>query len=329
MNSILQAQFQRVESALNNLIDSISSYNPSPSAASALIEADDELTQGLEQLTTHQSNHATLVRLRHASAALSERITNVLTVLANTRAEVLSTPATTFPKDSRDVPYEDLLTYAKKISKFTTVPPNLRSSVAAAAAAAAAGAPQPASSSSSASSPPPRDDEQRQQQQQQEQEQGGETGQDAEEQPRGEADTPMEIEERGIAVVASVAAEEEPRQEMRPAVAVVGHAFTPWPADDKIRRGALARIQGMFEAGEDPSLVVVVGGGMMVEGDESMAAGREERQVRDDLVETRRPLDDTVDREMTTSTQRREPVPVREEKPAVFGGLDLYDPDED
>ena len=48
MNAILQAQFQRVETALNTLIDSITSYNPSPQAAVALIDADDELSKGLE-----------------------------------------------------------------------------------------------------------------------------------------------------------------------------------------------------------------------------------------------------------------------------------------
>lgn len=49
MDAILQAQFQRVETALNSLIDSISAYTPSPVDALALIEADDELSRGLEQ----------------------------------------------------------------------------------------------------------------------------------------------------------------------------------------------------------------------------------------------------------------------------------------
>lgn len=49
MNAILQSQFQRVEAALNTLIDSIAAYTPSPSAAVALIEADDELSKGLER----------------------------------------------------------------------------------------------------------------------------------------------------------------------------------------------------------------------------------------------------------------------------------------
>ena len=38
-----------METALNTLIESISSYNPSIQAAVALIEADDELSKGLEK----------------------------------------------------------------------------------------------------------------------------------------------------------------------------------------------------------------------------------------------------------------------------------------
>jgi len=49
MNAIIQSQLDRVETALNTLIDSISSYNPSPAAALTLVSADDDLTEGLER----------------------------------------------------------------------------------------------------------------------------------------------------------------------------------------------------------------------------------------------------------------------------------------
>jgi hypothetical protein len=49
MDVILDDQFQKVETALNTLIDSITTYNPSTTAAAHLIAADEELTQGLEQ----------------------------------------------------------------------------------------------------------------------------------------------------------------------------------------------------------------------------------------------------------------------------------------
>lgn len=49
MNATLQSQLDRVESSLNTLIDSITTYNPSVPAAIDLLSADDELTKGLEQ----------------------------------------------------------------------------------------------------------------------------------------------------------------------------------------------------------------------------------------------------------------------------------------
>lgn len=236
----------------------------------------------LNTVATHQSNHARLVRLRQTSTALSEQITQVLTVLANTRAEVLSTPSSnTFPqKDSRDVPYDDLLSYAKKISKFT-VPPTTT------AAPHRQQSQQQHTSSSSSSSSSPRDDGQQ------------------DEQPRDAG------EEKSVAV-AGLSAEQRSGPTVRHAA-----AWIPWPADDTIRRGALARIQGMLDAGEDPG---------MVAGEERAESGREQRQVQGGQEEERqsepsRPVERDV-------TRRSEPIRV-EEKPAVFGGLDLYDPDED
>lgn len=51
MDALLDARFQRVESALNTLIDSIASYNPSQSAVLDLVAADEDLSRGLEQRT--------------------------------------------------------------------------------------------------------------------------------------------------------------------------------------------------------------------------------------------------------------------------------------
>lgn len=49
MNTTIQAQLDRVETALNTLIESIASYNPSIPAANALLAADDDLNKGLKQ----------------------------------------------------------------------------------------------------------------------------------------------------------------------------------------------------------------------------------------------------------------------------------------
>lgn len=55
MNTIIQAQLDRVETALNILIESIASYNPSIPAANALLAADDDLNKGLKQCMNKSS----------------------------------------------------------------------------------------------------------------------------------------------------------------------------------------------------------------------------------------------------------------------------------
>lgn len=52
MNELLDARFSRVEVALETLIKSISTYNPSPSTANNLVAADAELNQGLQYRTS-------------------------------------------------------------------------------------------------------------------------------------------------------------------------------------------------------------------------------------------------------------------------------------
>jgi hypothetical protein len=52
MDAILDRRFENVEAALNTLIDSITTYNPSTSAAASLVAADEELNQGLEMRKT-------------------------------------------------------------------------------------------------------------------------------------------------------------------------------------------------------------------------------------------------------------------------------------
>ena len=63
MNIIIQAQLDRVETALNALIESIASYNPSVPTANALLAADDDLNKGLKQRMNKPSrSHKTLLQ---------------------------------------------------------------------------------------------------------------------------------------------------------------------------------------------------------------------------------------------------------------------------
>lgn len=92
-------------------------------------------------------------------------------------------------------------------------------------------------------------------------------------------------------------------------------AFVPWPTEEVIRRGALAQIQVMLEQGVDPS---------------SVPAAVEEATKEEGMIEIteEKEVVDNVRRESTFASTTR-PEVRQEEKPAVFGGLDLYDPDDE
>ncbi|TRX88214.1 hypothetical protein FHL15_010903 [Xylaria flabelliformis] len=123
MNKQLDACFDRVEKALGTLIDSIAKYNPSTNQVQELGNADVELTKGLKDLQTHQSNYQRIQDLRASTARYDAQIKDTLRLLANTRKELVNASATIFPEGpSHEIRYDELLSYARRISK-TTIPP--------------------------------------------------------------------------------------------------------------------------------------------------------------------------------------------------------------
>ena len=197
------------------------------------------------------------------------------------------------------MPYKEVLAYAKKISKFT-VPPTFRV------------APPPPQEQSS---PKQKDEEQR-----------GENNGVVE---PSSATTDKEVDDgkgagEGIAI-ASLPAEESQRMNL-----TATFSFVPWPTEDTIRRGALARIQGMVEAGLDPATstgLEVVQQQQQEQGGEDRGVEEEQRgtEVRDQRSMPIIPKSSQAND--TAGAKAR--MDVKEEKPTVFGGLDLYDPDEE
>ncbi len=61
MDKIIDGQFLRVEKALSTLINSIASYNPSPQLAIDLVNADHELSKGLELCMLYLTDHREIV----------------------------------------------------------------------------------------------------------------------------------------------------------------------------------------------------------------------------------------------------------------------------
>ena len=272
MDTILQTQFSRIESGLKTLIESIAAYNPSIPAASALLAADDELKSGLKQLAIHQDNHARIQQLRAEIDQRNENITATLRSIAATRTDLLKTQTSLPAKDKRKVEYEEVLGYAKRISRFT-VPPNFR-------------LPIPAKSAPSVIVNGNGD--------------GGDVTMNEEEQA-------AEGEKEGRGTDALEDAEKDwldPLKQM---------PWVPWVSDQVLRSGALAEIQAMVEKGEDPETML----------DSDTNGGGEEK---DDGGESMEGIQLEATRSADTAKRR---VERREEKPKVFAGLDLYDPDED
>lgn len=246
MDSFVDARFERVEKALATLIESITKYTPQTPQAVELASADRELTNGLLDLQTHQNNHLRILALQAASDALDAQIRDTLRLLWNTRKDITSTHVTKFPDGpSYDVNWEELLGYARRISKTTLPAPSI---LAAAAAASNGGdpgaesvgeiagdavntpnttaAPTPAPGAATplgngAATPAPQSQSQQQQSQQQ----------------------PSTQQTNGTAL---------PDEWARFLDPLTDQTFYPWPTEEKIRMGALASIQALLDQGIDP-----------------------------------------------------------------------------
>ena len=91
--------------------------------------------------------------------------------------------------------------------------------------------------------------------------------------------------------------------------------FVPWPDERLIKLGALGRIQAMLENGQDPAVF----------GPPEVGEGEPDEILKDteiDNVGATAPVEPTKTQEAPTREVQAE------QKPKVFGGLDLYDPDD-
>ncbi|MCJ1461738.1 hypothetical protein MMC07_000337 [Pseudocyphellaria aurata] len=293
MEAVLQTQLDRVEKALTTLIDSIASYNPSIIAANDLLAADDELNNGVKQLAIHQANHARIIHLRETTDTLNQKITTNLTLLVDVRKELLATPATVFSGGPRNVPYTELLDYAKRISRYT-VPPTFRPPVPIAKSSDAAQS-QPADSSSINGVPA--------EQPSQAPPAASPSGQD-----QGEGIGVSSLDQKEVQWL-------DPLNQI---------PFVPWPSEEVIRQGALAQLQVMLEHEVDPSSITTRAGDEVKEGpmrDAMAAKNSGGTAAYGGVPDNAKPE--------SRGGPPGQPAEKREEKPMVFGGLDLYDPDDD
>lgn len=236
MDKQIDARFERLDKSLTTLIDSIAKYNPTISQGNDLIAAEAELSKGLEELQTHQQNHATLERLRAKTSKLDGQIKDTLVVLAKTRKELRDTTATIFSEGPNNpINYTELLAYAHRISK-TTLPRSIATngnilppadsgvkpdSGTETAATTPGDTPNGVASTSSSSNP-----------------------------PNGEP-----ISQQTVTSVTTTSLPEQLSTHLNP---LANADFIPWPTEENIRQGALATLayladKGISAEGYDPA----------------------------------------------------------------------------
>ncbi|PFH61913.1 hypothetical protein XA68_15786 [Ophiocordyceps unilateralis] len=238
MDKRIDSRFERLEKALSSLVDSVTKYHPSVAQAEELQAADTQLFLGLEEVQIHQNNHLLIQQLRRTSSALDAQIRDTLTSLATTRKDIVSTQTTKFSSEpTYPVVYDELLAYARRISK-TTLPP-------AATLLAASPSPETQTQTPAAADPPP--------------------------QPPSAVTPSARTPSRTESPVANgtstqLASLEQAAQQQTSASQntslpegmsqylnpLSGQVFFPWPLEDKIRSGALASYQILVEQGIDP-----------------------------------------------------------------------------
>ncbi|KAI0016381.1 vitamin-D-receptor interacting mediator subunit 4-domain-containing protein [Xylariomycetidae sp. FL0641] len=251
MDKQLDGCFDRVERALGTLIDSIAKYNPSANQVHELCKIDETFTKGLRDLQTHQSNYRRIQDLRAQTTSFDEQIKDTLRLLASTRKELYGAPATVFPAGPNyDINYDELLSYARRISK-TTIPPAgaMNSLEALRAEAAAANANNPITTETAATTPAAA---------------GTPNGmQSASATPAATANTAQASFDTASAQATPLGSsnpQQQPQQPSSGAPALPEHLqqhlnphagtlFEPWPSEAQVRQGAVATLAWMAEQG--------------------------------------------------------------------------------
>ncbi|UNI13272.1 hypothetical protein JDV02_000029 [Purpureocillium takamizusanense] len=270
MDKYIDGRFERLEKALSNLIDSVAKYHPSVSQAEELKAADTELGKGLEQVQTHQRNHLRILRLRQTSAALDTQIKDTLTSLAEARRGIVTTRTTTFPREPNyPIAYEELLSYARRISK-TTLPPAATINAATALATVPASPEGQTPAANDSQTPAAVTPSARTPSRTQSPAPNGALSQAPLSEPPTQQTTALSM---------NTSLPEGMSQYLNP---LSGQLFFPWPLEDKIRSGALASYQILAEQGIDPK------GYDPVTEEERKRKDEEERRVKEEQEQKER-----------------------------------------
>ncbi|KAF6815291.1 mediator of rna polymerase ii transcription subunit 4 [Colletotrichum sojae] len=247
MDTVIDARFERVEKALASLIESVAKYHPHAKQALDLHEADNDLSRGLDEVQVHQNNHLRLQQLRATTSSLDAQIRDTLNSLATTRKDITTTQITVYPDGPKyPVKYDELLNYARRISKTTLPPAAVTNGVP---TAGSTPGPDPNASMTAATTP------------------GGPNGMQS--QPASAAPTPgptqtLDPSDSGAppgsqqdllpstqqtAASGATSLPDGLRNHLDPHF---NASFVPWPNEFQIRSGAMAVYQDLQDKGIDP-----------------------------------------------------------------------------
>jgi len=263
-------------------------------------------------VSRHQANHARIQSLRSISSTLDDQIRSTLILLTDTRSELLATPATVFQENTNPILYSELLSYARRISKFT-IPPTFREADVEGTTSDAVNISQETEikvdsqveqldiKTNGTTTPVVTN--------------GAIGGLNSGE---GGTATPIDT-ENPTALPAPISEWLNPHSG--------GPPFVPWPTEETIRRGALASIQVLLDQGVDPATF-----------DPEKSAELEAERKRLELeVEARKAEQEAekarLEEERREEMRRRQSVSAglvsgashKEEQPAVFTGLHILD----
>lgn len=171
-------------------------------------------------VSKHQANYVRILALRQKTEALDQNIKDTVKLLADTRKDVIAIPADDSAQNSRrEVDVEELLRYAKFISK-TTVPPTFRKPIPEVKLPKSTDEQAQAQITNGMATPPP-------------------GAQDSENTPYVRSEI--------------VGLQAMPQQSQDWMESFNNLPFEPWPSHGVIQQGALADIQRMIEDGRDPT----------------------------------------------------------------------------
>lgn len=172
-------------------------------------------------MIVHQKNHLRIQELRQTTESLNENLRNTIKLLADTRKEILAIPSSASAEEGRrEVQVDELLAYAKFISK-TTVPPTFRKQDIPALPIKSETA--EAQMTNGMATP-----------------------------PHAEQTTDNAPYTKGSNVATKTMSESQKRW-LDPLQSL---PFEPWPSHLRIQGGALGAIQKMLESGQDPASVL-------------------------------------------------------------------------